>query len=94
MWSPTRRVTTSVGPPAAKGTITVIGLAIVARYVVLPVRLAARQTIVAALDEFAALHDGADGVDDTSAGWADHLMHLFCACIKGNSSLSVWQGRL
>ena len=26
MWSPTRRVTTSVGPPAANGTITVIGL--------------------------------------------------------------------
>src|SRR5215470_18522523 len=26
IWSPTRRVTTSVGPPAANGTITVIGL--------------------------------------------------------------------
>src|SRR5215471_4709814 len=26
IWSPTRRVTTSVGPPAANGTMTVIGL--------------------------------------------------------------------
>src|ERR1700738_5055159 len=26
MWSPRRRVTTSVGPPAANGTMTVIGL--------------------------------------------------------------------
>jgi hypothetical protein len=26
MWSPRRRVTTSVGPPAANGTTTVIGL--------------------------------------------------------------------